>query len=144
MQEYENSKRNIRQQGTMTNPIRVQRKRTKGFKLPPNTVCVTRGTKYGNPFKVSNGCIVFKVDKNRELPLYMLKNDDDPNFILSHWYGLFITGAREFAGIKLPDWKQFNPLPIYEIKALKGKNIACFCNLDKDCHGDFILTIANS
>ncbi len=32
--------------------IRVQRKRTKGYKLPDNTKCVNRGTKWGNPFKV--------------------------------------------------------------------------------------------
>jgi len=31
-------------------PKRVQRQRTKGSKLPPNTVCVTRGCKLGNPF----------------------------------------------------------------------------------------------
>jgi len=29
---------------------RIQRKRTKGFRLPPNTVCVDRSTKLGNPF----------------------------------------------------------------------------------------------
>lgn len=34
-------------------PRRVQRKRTKGFKLPPNTVCVNRGTQWGNPFPVN-------------------------------------------------------------------------------------------
>jgi Domain of unknown function (DUF4326) len=28
----------------------VQRSRRKGFKLPPNTRCCTRGTKWGNPF----------------------------------------------------------------------------------------------
>jgi hypothetical protein len=31
-------------------PQRIQRKRTRGFKLPPNTVCVTRPGKWGNPF----------------------------------------------------------------------------------------------
>ena len=32
----------------MNTPKRIQRKRTKGFKLPTNTKCVNRGTKYGN------------------------------------------------------------------------------------------------
>ena len=31
-------------------PKRIQRKRTKGWRLPPNTVCVTRPGKWGNPF----------------------------------------------------------------------------------------------
>ena len=32
------------------NPQRIQRKRTKGWKMPPNTVYVGRPSKYGNPF----------------------------------------------------------------------------------------------
>jgi hypothetical protein len=31
-------------------PVRVQRKRVRGFRLPPNTVCVTRPGYFGNPF----------------------------------------------------------------------------------------------
>lgn len=34
------------------NPQRIHRTRTKGSRLPENTVCVTRGTKWGNPFLV--------------------------------------------------------------------------------------------
>ena len=37
-------------------PQRVQRKRTKGSKLPANTVCVTRGTRWGNPYRVGKDC----------------------------------------------------------------------------------------
>jgi len=33
---------------------RVQRKREKGYRLPPNTLVITRGTKYGNPHKMEN------------------------------------------------------------------------------------------
>lgn len=31
-------------------PRRIQRKRTKGWRLPPNTVCVTRPGRWGNPY----------------------------------------------------------------------------------------------
>jgi len=33
-------------------PKRVQRKQSKGYGLPPNTKCVSRDTKWGNPFVV--------------------------------------------------------------------------------------------
>lgn len=33
----------------MTMPKRIQRKRTKGWKMPPNAVYVGRPTKWGNP-----------------------------------------------------------------------------------------------
>jgi hypothetical protein len=35
-------------------PIRIQRKRSRGWHLPPNTVYVGRPTHWGNPFKVGN------------------------------------------------------------------------------------------
>ena len=33
-------------------PTRIQRKRTKGWRMPPNTVYVGRPTKWGNPWPV--------------------------------------------------------------------------------------------
>lgn len=35
-------------------PERIQLRRTKGWKMPPNTVKVDRSTKWGNPFTNSN------------------------------------------------------------------------------------------
>ena len=35
-------------------PIRIQRKRTKGWRMPPNTVYVGRPSKWGNPFNSGN------------------------------------------------------------------------------------------
>jgi len=35
-------------------PRRIQRKRTKGWRMPENTVSVCRPGKWGNPFHVSN------------------------------------------------------------------------------------------
>ena len=39
----------------MSKPIRIQLRRTKGWRMPPNTVKVDRTTKWGNPFKVGQG-----------------------------------------------------------------------------------------
>jgi len=32
----------------------------------------------------------------------------------------------------------------YVKEALKGKNLSCWCPLNKECHGDILLKIANS
>lgn len=37
----------------MSDPVRIQRKRVKGWKMPENTVYVGRPTKWGNPYAVS-------------------------------------------------------------------------------------------
>ena len=38
-------------------PTRVQLRRTKGWRMPPNTVSVARPTKWGNPFRVGYASI---------------------------------------------------------------------------------------
>jgi len=38
----------------MTKPTRVQRQRTKGWRMPPDTVYVGRPTKWGNPFRIDD------------------------------------------------------------------------------------------
>ena len=40
---------------TLHSPQRVQLRRSKGWRMPPNTVKVDRTTKWGNPFKVGPG-----------------------------------------------------------------------------------------
>lgn len=100
----------------MEQPQRIQRKRTKGYKTPPNTVYVGRPGKWGNPYKISdagNRCAA--VQLFRELV------------------------NREVANPSLPYPS------IAEIKKeLAGKNLSCFCKLGEICHADILLKIANS
>jgi hypothetical protein len=57
---------------------RIQRKRTKGWKMPPNTVYVGRPTKWGNPFKVGSPLCetAEKVVKNFEYNVHSLLTDE--------------------------------------------------------------------
>lgn len=57
-------------------PQRIQRKRTKGWKMPPNTAYVGRPTKWGNPFHVGrDGTPAQCVNKYRER-LSMIKSGE--------------------------------------------------------------------
>jgi hypothetical protein len=101
-------------------PERIQRKRTKGYKMPENTVSVTRPGKWGNPFKVG---MVIRDPQNDEY-ITTLKTVDD----VLNWYRKWLrnTGKTE------------------DVKELQGKNLACFCPLDQPCHADVLLEIANN
>ncbi len=39
----------------MSKPVRIQLRRTKGWRMPPNTVKVTRPSKWGNPIRAAKG-----------------------------------------------------------------------------------------
>ena len=121
-------------------PVRVQRKRTKGFKLPENTVCVTRGTKWGNPFKVIGDMVYLDVSYRRE----MLTNgryigqSKDWDVVKMFEYILTIEFSHD---VDINHW--INHFDALDISELKGKNLACFCPLDKLCHADVLLKLAN-
>lgn len=33
--------------------------------------------------------------------------------------------------------------PLWDLSPLRGKNLACWCPLDQDCHADVLLEMAN-
>lgn len=104
-------------------PIRVQRKRTKGWKMPPNTVSVTRPGPFGNPFIVSPA----EKPGTRSGALYIcVPTVDDA-----------VARFREMV--------EMNPEFMEKIRReLRGKNLACFCVTGSPCHADVLLEIANA
>lgn len=96
-------------------PKRIQRKRSKGWRMPAGAVYVGRPTKYGNPFRVGLD-VPTRFDATKQF--------------------------RSWIGRNLPTW---NMPTVEQIKAeLRGKDLACFCPLDAPCHADVLLEIANS
>ena len=109
-------------------PVRIQRKRTKGFRLPENTVYVGRPGRFGNPIKIGSwghvaACQIFK-----EWLQGRLRASDywDLNFHAD------------------PDgWEARRQSILSGMPELRGKNLACWCRLDEVCHGDVLLEMAN-
>lgn len=99
-------------------PKRIQRSRKAGSKLPANTKCVTRGTPFGNPFKVA---------KNKE----ELKQ---AGFVAD-----VETAVGLFEGLVIHD-SHLRKLIVTE---LRGFNLACWCKPGDICHADVLLRIAN-
>lgn len=82
--------------------------------MPPNTVYVGRGTKFGNYFKVGETTIKGKLIKDRAMAVKLYRAD-----------------IKKYAG------KEF-----YEaLEELRGKDLACWCPLDQPCHADVLLEL---
>ena len=104
-------------------PKRIQRSRAKGWRMPPNTVYVGRPTIWGNPFRVSNGdCDHPDCGPRSHSPI-------------TAWQA--VTAYRGY----LPGLLKAQPNISTEM--LRGKDLACWCPLDKPCHADVLLEIAN-
>ena len=104
----------------MSAPVRVQLSRAKGWRMPPNTVIVSRPSKWGNPFKVG-GWARLAPGLGPALPIKVSSA------------GRAVTLFRMLCEDRTPD-----------LSTLRGKNLACWCKLDAPCHADVLLELANA
>ena len=99
-------------------PQRIQRKRTRGWKMPPNTVYVGRPTKWGNPNRVGD------------------------------LIGPFSDGLRLTSDMAVDRYRGWLieqiALGRLNVEVLKGKDLACYFPLNQPCHADVLLEFANA
>jgi hypothetical protein len=138
-------------------PVRIQRKRTKGWKMPPNTVSVTRPGKFGNPFDfrpsnccwlaLSYGCRGDRLGRQQASVKAFREwvNPPGKGKKLVRMERGVSFGNEENAFQIGPKFVIGPPPAIGVIRAeLRGKNLACFCALDQPCHADVLLKLANA
>ena len=97
-------------------PERIQRQRTKGWRMPENTVYVGRPSRWGNPF---------------DAPWH---SHDSQVATYGRWLDLAIDDVSMFG--RPPSREDIR-------RELRGKDLACWCGLFERCHADVLLEIAN-
>jgi hypothetical protein len=125
-------------------PQRIQLRRTKGWRKPEGAVVVSRPTKWGNPYAVTS-CSRFEC-------LYGTRHWhvlDNRDYYPADWAlsTVVITASegsarREVIALYREDLDRL-PIPAAAIAELRGKDLACWCPLDRPCHADVLLEIAN-
>jgi hypothetical protein len=101
-------------------PRRVQRRRTRGWRLPANTVCVHRPTRWGNPYTIGGPIHRFGLDTGET--------------VRDAAHAVALYRALTTSQLVLADSAR---------RLLAGRNLACWCPLDQPCHADVLLAYAN-
>jgi hypothetical protein len=117
----------------MSKPVRIQMSRQKGWRKPENTIYCGRPGLLGNPFPVD----VYGREKAVQLHRDWLDGKLSAYELMQlsrcdRWSdppGVSLTTLRAWVLEKVPE--------------LRGKNLACWCALDKPCHVDALLERAN-
>lgn len=122
-------------------PQRIQLRRVKGYRKPEGAVVVSRPSKWGNPWTVSEWLEVLKTDE-----------DDARNMAVSCFrYAMEdrITAELNGEAPEAHEREDFYP-PLTEVRnELRGKDLACWCPLEDGqghrapCHADVLLVLAN-
>lgn len=108
-------------------PHRVWLRRVKGFRLPPNTIVVTRGPgrMWGNPYVHADPAIAVAAYRA------LLAGDYSPVEGLQ-----LAKGQTGFGPERVHILRQALPTP-------RGFNLACYCKPGAPCHADVLLELAN-
>lgn len=104
-------------------PKRIQRRRTKGWRMPPGAVYVGRPLKWGNPVVIGSQ---YGIPGHKR---YLRKYVTVTPALAAAIYRVWIKD-------KLLDDPGF-------LAPLRGKDLACWCKLDDPCHADILLELAN-
>jgi len=113
-------------------PRRVQLSRAKGWRMPDNTVSVARPGRWGNPFK-----------KAEAIESGYATEQDWQAFVVGcfrDWIGPSQSGRDWWQG---PESDKRRRVFVEDMGTLSGKNLACWCRLDRPCHADVLLELAN-
>ena len=117
-------------------PKRIQRKRTSGWKMPENTVSVTRPGKWGNPFVVGD---FIKIGNGKKAGEFGYIKAIHPKYATSGFREL-----KTIADVIASYTEYVTKYPPLNISELRGKDLACWCKPGQPCHADILLKIANS
>lgn len=120
-------------------PIRIQRRRTKGWRIPDNTVCVDRTTGFGSPFPITIGTETYMGERRKA---WVVGSWTGPGM----WFCDTKPKAIELSVAAFRAWIWQPQQAALREKArvsLRGKNLACWCG-DHECHADVLLEIANA
>lgn len=123
-------------------PQRIQRRRTRGWRMPDGAVYVGRPGPWGNPYTIS--AMQQQIDRVAEA-LGHESSELDARSMAVEAFRCDLTYGPDSI------WWWFGPhMAIIRIKGalqagkLTGWDLACWCPLDQPCHADVLLEIANS
>ncbi len=110
-------------------PERIQLRRTRGWRMPPNTLSVARPGKFGNPFTkaaaIESGYATEETWRPFVIRCFREWLDSDCDW----WQGPESDARKAAILAAIPD--------------LRGKNIGCWCSEGEPCHGDVYIEMAN-
>ena len=82
----------------MSAPKRIQRKRTKGWRMPEGAVYVGRGSRWGNPFRWESLSTIVALERGEIARAAIVESPADAVQMFRHCFLLFNANLAELRG----------------------------------------------
>ena len=117
-------------------PVRIQRRRTKGWRKPDNCVIVSRPSRFGNPFTIKDA-----------IEWGGAETTEEARKLCADVFRSWLRGSRDYwMG---PEADATRDRMLKALPELRGKDLACTCPLPEPgqpdhCHAAVLLKLANA
>lgn len=111
-------------------PIRIQRRRTKGWKAPAGAVSVTRPGPWGNPFTIAGA-----------IESGYAKDESGARKLVVECFRSWLSGHTDWW--QGPECDSRRAWMRKHLEQLRGKDLMCFCPPDQPCHAAVLIEFAN-
>lgn len=107
---------------------RIQRKRVRGWRMPPHAVYIGRPSKWGNPFEIY-------YDPSKRL--WRIGKEEYSHRLLAQkravdlFRGWLLSCERDALAMRA------------SLEEIRGCDLACWCAEGTPCHGDVLIEFAN-
>lgn len=135
----------------MSGPKRIQRRRTKGWRMPEGAIYVGRPSRWGNPYRVGEivvqpyssitpfadwraGCFA---PARSSLPRTEDRVALDGSAYQRRWF------VVQDAAMAVCLFRELSEFECWDLSSLRGHDLVCWCPLDQPCHADVLLDLAN-
>ena len=130
---------------------RIQRQRTRGWRMPPNAVYVGRPSLWGNPYSLDDMRAMYPeiAPADRAAAAVRLYRKEIEHFGLLSDYAWYVSGKRWDAVNRAVSASGSTSMAEYAAVALRGRDLVCWCPLAYPdgtivpCHADVLLELAN-
>lgn len=112
--------------------VRIQRRRTKGWRMPEGAIYVGRPSPWGNHWEIVRQP---RTAWNHETPFGVWAVEDGMRVTL----GSFVNEERARYWAVQGFRRDFDG----DVEPLRGHDLVCWCPLDQPCHADVLLELAN-
>jgi hypothetical protein len=119
-------------------PQRVRLSRAKGYRKPDGAIVVARPSKWSNPFKAGERVARGDWRFDHYVRDMRLSGVED----LDGFIALTISDVARIVTI-YERWLGEQPSLMLSLDELHGRDLACWCPLDRPCHADALLNLAN-
>jgi hypothetical protein len=132
--------------GADRKPVRIQLRRIAGWRKPEGAIVVARPSRWGNPFRIHQGHTLIGPPWSvaRETWTHIPADRATAAYVTRSTGATVAEAVAQFRSLMEIRLREESDRLCEWLAPLADRDLCCWCPLDRACHADVLLEIANT